>query len=66
MNWHYSNGEEANIGELIEAEVRHCNLDLNIPDKMIIGKFKEDGFYFDDGSELSWNWDIIRWRKIKE
>ena len=49
----------------IEVKVKHCNAKkLNLKDKIVSGKFGDDGFYLIDGGELSYNWDIIQWRGI--
>lgn len=62
-NWTEGNGDGATQGKLIEVEIRHCNPKLNLPNEIVSGKFGDDGFYLEDGDELSWNWDIIRWRE---
>ncbi len=52
---------------LIEAEVKHCNSKLGLKNEIITGMLKDDGFYFEDDSELSFNWDIVKWRReVKE
>ncbi|MGE3757362.1 MAG: ASCH domain-containing protein [Pseudobdellovibrionaceae bacterium] len=50
----------------VETKVTHCNKSLGLDDQVVQGKFEEDGFYFDDRSELSWNWDIVSWRYLNE
>jgi hypothetical protein len=66
MKWIKSNGEGANKGELIECEIKHYNRNLHLPNKIIRGRFKDDGFYFADGNQLNWNWNIIRWRRLNK
>ena len=51
---------------MIEVEIKHCNEKLQEPNQVVRGQFKDDGFYFNDGGELSWNWDVIRWRLIEK
>ena len=63
--WIIGNGEGANIGEKIECEIRHVNKKLKEPNRIIKGHFGEDGFYFEDDGELSCDWDIVRWRRLK-
>jgi hypothetical protein len=62
-DWIDGNGNGADK-ELIEVEIQHCNKELNLPNRFVSGRFGDDGFYFEDGDELSFNWNIIRWRKL--
>lgn len=43
----------------------YCNDSLNLKNELVIGRMKDDGFYPEDGDELSYNWNVIRWRKLK-
>lgn len=52
------------IEEELEVLVRHCNKDLKEPDQVVRGTWGDDGFYLSDGGELSFNWDIIKWRLV--
>jgi hypothetical protein len=61
-NWTIDNGDKSPHGQLLEVEIQHCNKKLKLKNEIVKGKFREDGFYLDDGGELSWNWDIIKWR----
>jgi hypothetical protein len=68
--WVKGNGEGAPEGALLEVRIRHCNPDLNEPDKTVRGRFGTDGFYLGDSQlspdgELSINWDIIQWRLVR-
>lgn len=54
-------------GQKIEAVIRHCNKKLQIPDETVVLKASDDGFYIGNSSdELSYNWDIIKWRVFKK
>lgn len=63
--WITGNGEGAGKG-MIEVEVEHCKKSLNLKNEIVTGRFKEDGFYLEDGGELSINWDIVKWRKVDQ
>lgn len=57
---------DVQIGEKIEAVIRHCNKKLKLKDERFILITAEDGYYLENGyDELSWNWDIVRWRPLK-
>ena len=46
---------------LIEVKIQHySNKSLN--EKIVVGKMGEDGFYFEDRNELSYDWNIVKWR----
>ncbi|MBU1173102.1 MAG: hypothetical protein KKD44_26360 [Proteobacteria bacterium] len=64
--WVEYNGSKIPDGTVVEVVIRHCNpylTDLNIEDETGVGHFGDDGFYFEDGGELSFiNWNIIKWR----
>ena len=47
---------------IISVKIRHCNPRLNLSDEIISGYMGEDNFYLKDGGELSYNWDILKWR----
>lgn len=64
-SWITGNGEGLGIGEIIFCEIEHCNKELNEPNRFVTGHFVEDGFVFEDGGELSHNWDIVRYVPIK-
>jgi len=64
--WRLFPGDEPPADVEIEVVVLHCNPDLNLEPRRATGQMRDDGFYFTDGGELSWAWDIIRWRKLKE
>lgn len=66
MSWTTGNGNGAGKYEVIEVEVKHCNEKLNLDNQILTGHFEDDGFYLEDGGELSWNWDIIRWRSLNK
>jgi len=57
---------EPKMNVIIKAKIRHCNPRLELPDKIVKGYMGEDNFYFIDGGELSWNWNIIEWREGEE
>jgi len=63
VDWIDINHKQPKGGEIIEAFIRHVNLDLNLADTIVIGYMGDDNFYFLEGGELSWNWDIIKWKK---
>ena len=63
--WNTCNGNTAPSFTNIEVIVTHCNKKLKLEDENLIGQFKDDGFYLKGGGELSWNWDIIKWRLLK-
>jgi len=47
----------------IDVLIRHCNKNLKLEDRIVTGYIGDDNFYFLDGGELSFNWDIIEWRE---
>lgn len=59
-------------GEKIRALIRHCNPELNEDDRIVNLICESDGWHFLDldmnrtHNELSWNWDIVDFRKINE
>lgn len=60
-------GMSFKTGQKIEAVIRHCNPKLKLPDETVILTSTDDGFYIDDGpDELSYNWDIVKWRKVSK
>lgn len=61
--WNDIKYKEPKTRLLIDVRIRHCNVDLNLDDEIVTGYMGDDNFYFKDGSELSWNWDILEWRK---
>lgn len=63
--WINIRDKEPKENVLIEVEVEHYNSLLNIENKIIRGYMGCDNFYFEDGGELSFNWNIIKWRKVK-
>lgn len=46
---------------LIEVRIRHAS-DKGDKDEIVRGWMGDDNFYFEDGGELSFNWNIIEWR----
>ena len=59
--WNHSNNPPE--GKMVWVKITHCNKDLKLDDEYVKGQMKDDGFYLDDGGELSFNWDIIAWSK---
>lgn len=68
MSWEKFNPKKSmprNVA--IEAEVKHCNENLKLENEIVKGSVGEDNFYLEDGfNELSWNWNIIKWRVIDD
>lgn len=56
--------DELSFGERFEAILRHVNKDLNLPDEQMFLTCQEDGYTDDDGDEISFNWNIIKWRQV--
>ena len=63
-NWIEDNGNSSPPFTQICVEIKHCNPELKLNNKQLFGEFKDDGFYLTDGGELSFDWNIIRWRLI--
>lgn len=64
--WTNGNGSKAPNDYIIEVEIKHCNPKLGLQNEFVKGFFGDDGFYLTDGGELSYNWDIIRWRTVEK
>lgn len=62
--WIKSNGQGVKSGLLIEVEIKHFNPSLKLANKIVRGSFGEDGFFLEDGDELSYNWNIVKWRHL--
>ena len=60
MEWKTGNIPPA---KMIDVKIRHCNPKLKLKDEIVSGEMCDDGFYLTDGGELSFNWDILEWRK---
>jgi hypothetical protein len=48
----------------IEAIVEHYHKDHGLNPRTVRGYMGDDNFYFEDGGELSHNWNIIEWRLL--
>jgi hypothetical protein len=64
--WITGNGQRAKKNELIEVEIKHYNESLNLSNELTWGWFGDDCFYLQEGGELSYNWNIIKWRKVEK
>lgn len=51
--------EKLQYGDKIKAQLRHCNADLKERDQIHVLELREDNWYFEDGNELSYNWNIV-------
>lgn len=61
--WHDVTHNEPKQGLLVDVKIRHCNDQLKLKDRIVTGYMGEDNFYLKEGSELSFNWDILCWKK---
>lgn len=52
--------------KVILAETTHANKELKEPNKFVTGQMKDDGFYFEEEGEMSFNWNIVRWIYIDD
>ena len=66
LNWKKLKEEAPKQNQKIEAKVRHCNPELLLPDRIVSGFMGDDNFYLSCGGEMSFNWDILEWRELKE
>ena len=66
LKWQKTADAQPPEGLVIDALVRHKNPDLQLPDQIIKGYVGCDNLYLKTGGELSYNWDIIKWKESDE